>query len=157
MNFELIRELQHTPIIPTTTLASLDISNMYSNIPITQTKHILDNMLTSNRTNAQTKSELPNWYDAITKQNYLQHNGKTITQTDGLAMGAPSSGIISEIFLHHIEHTHLPYLAQKHKLVNYFRYVDDVLLIYDSLHTDIQAILHDFNSIHPHLQFTQET
>ena len=73
-----------------------------------QTKQILDNMLTSNRTNAQTKSELLNWYDVITKQNYFQHNGKTITQTDGLAMGAPSSGIISEIFLQHIEPTHLP-------------------------------------------------
>jgi hypothetical protein len=76
---------------------------------------------------------------------------------DGLAMDAPSSGIISEIFLQHIEHTHHPRLTQKHKLVNYFRYVDDILMIYDSLHTDIQAILHDFNSIHPRLLFTQET
>jgi len=41
--------------------------------------------------------------------------------------------------------------------VNYFRYVDEILLIYYSLHTDIHAILHEFNFIHPHLQFTQET
>jgi hypothetical protein len=72
-------------------------------------------------------------------------------------MGAPSSNIISETFLQHIEHTHLPHLTQKHRLVNYARYVDDILLIYDSLHTDLQSILHDFNSLHHNLHFTGET
>jgi len=72
-------------------------------------------------------------------------------------MGAPSSGIISESFLQHFEHTHLPKLAHKHKLINYFRYVDDILLIYDDLQTDVHTILSDFNSLHPNLQFTKET
>ena len=72
-------------------------------------------------------------------------------------MGAPSSGIISEIFLQHFEHSHLPTLARKHNLVNYFRYVDDVLLIYDSLHTDLHTTENDCNSFHPNLQFTKET
>jgi hypothetical protein len=49
-------------------------------------------------------------------------------------MGAPSSSILSEIFLQHIEHIHPPILARKHKFINYFRYVDDILLIYDSPH-----------------------
>jgi len=129
---------------------------MYSNIPITQTKQILDNMLAFNLANSQIRSILLDWYEVITRQNYFQHNDKTITQTDGLAMGAPSSTIISEIFLRHTEHTNLPHLTQKHKLVKYFRYVDDVLLIYNSQHTDIRSLLHDFNSIHPNLQFTQE-
>jgi len=128
---------------------------MYSNTPIIQTKQILDNMLAFNLADSQIRSELLDWYEVITRQNYFQYNDKT-TQTDGLAMGAPSSTIISEIFLQHIEHTHLPHLAQKHKLVTFFRYVDDVLLIYDSQHTYIHSLLHDFNSIHPNLQFTQE-
>jgi len=40
--------------------------------------------------------------------------------------------------------------------VNYFCYVDDVLLIYDTLQIDIPTILSDFNSFHPNLQFTKE-
>jgi hypothetical protein len=72
-------------------------------------------------------------------------------------MGAPSSSILSEIFLQHTEHPHLPRLTQKHNIINYFRYVDDILLIYDSSLTNIQAILEDFNSIHPNLTFTGET
>jgi hypothetical protein len=129
---------------------------MYSNFLITETKQILDNILAFNLADFQIRLELLDWYKVITRQNYFLHNDKTITQTDHLAMGAPSSSIISEIFLQHIEHTHLPHLAQKHELVNYFRYVDDVLLIYDSQHTDIHSLLHDFNSIHPNLPFTKK-
>jgi hypothetical protein len=71
-------------------------------------------------------------------------------------MGAPSSSIITEIFLQHIEHTQLPHLTQKHRLVNYARYVDDIILIYDSQHTDLHSILHEFNSLQQNLHFTRE-
>ena len=71
-------------------------------------------------------------------------------------MGAPSSGLIAEIFLQHIEHTHLAHLTQKHRIINYCRYVDNILLIYNSTHTSIQMILEDFNALHPKLQFTAE-
>ena len=71
-------------------------------------------------------------------------------------MGAPSSGLITELFLQHTENTHLARLSQKHKIINYFRYVDDILLIFDSNHTYIQAILMDFNTLHLNLKFTAE-
>jgi hypothetical protein len=136
---------------------SLDITNMYSNIPCNETKQILKNLLSSNMTDHVMSSEILNRLDVITKQNYFTHRDKTFTQTDGLVMGTPSSGIISEIFLQHFEHSNLPILDLKHKLVNYFRYIDDVLLIYDNRHTDIHTILTDFNSFHHNLQFIKET
>jgi hypothetical protein len=71
-------------------------------------------------------------------------------------MGEPSSGPIAEFFLQHIEHTRLARLSTEHKIVNYFPYVDDILLIFDSSHTDIQTILDDFNTVHPKLKFTAE-
>jgi hypothetical protein len=71
-------------------------------------------------------------------------------------MGAPSSSMFSKIFIQHIQHTYLPRLTHKHKFINYFQYVDDILLIYDSSITGIHTILDDFNSIHPNLQFTEE-
>lgn len=91
------------------------------------------------------------------KQNYFIHNDNIVLQEDGLAMGAPSSSIISEIFLQYLEQTKLPPIANKLKLINYFRYVDDILVIFDTLHTDINTILDDFNSIHHNIQFTDET
>ena len=42
-------------------------------------------------------------------------------------------------------------------IINYFLYVHDILIIFDSNHTNIQAILTDFDNIHPNLHFTAET
>ena len=82
---------------------------MYSNIPITGTKKILDYIM-HNLIDPQMKYELLNWYNIIMKQNYFLNNNNLIIQNDGLAMGAPSSSILPEIFLQHQEHTHLPFL-----------------------------------------------
>jgi hypothetical protein len=41
-------------------------------------------------------------------------------------------------------------------IINYFRYVDDILLIFDSTQTNTQSILTDFNSVHPNLHFIAE-
>ena len=112
----LIQALKQTPLTPTSKFASLDITNMYSNIPIKETKQVLENILKHNPTDPQIKLEILNWYEIITKQNYFLNNNEIIIQKDGLAMGAPSSSIIPEIFLQNIEHTHLPGLAEKHKL-----------------------------------------
>jgi hypothetical protein len=72
-------------------------------------------------------------------------------------MGAPSSGLIAEIFLQHIERSQLTYLTHKHNIINYCRYMDDIILIFDSNHSNTQKILNDFNSLHPKLLFTAET
>jgi len=79
-----------------------------------------------------------------------------VIQKEDLVMGAPSSSILYEIFLQHTEHSHLPRLTEKPKLINYFRYIDDILVIYGFLHTNIQAILDDFNSMHQNLTFTDK-
>jgi hypothetical protein len=71
-------------------------------------------------------------------------------------MGAPSSGLISELFLQQMEHVHLPRLSTKHKIIDYFRYMDDILLIFGSNHTDIQTVLNNVNAIHPKVKFTAE-
>jgi hypothetical protein len=65
-------------------------------------------------------------------------------------MGTPSSGLIAEMFLQHIEHLHL---THRHKIINYFRYVDNILLIFDSIQTNLQAILDDFNAPHSKIAF----
>jgi hypothetical protein len=96
------------------------------------------------------------WYDVTTRQNYFIHKHVIISQHDVLAMGAPSSGLIAEFFLQHKENTHLAYLSHKHRIIDYFRYVDDILLISDLNHSDIQSNLTDFNTLHPNLHLTAE-
>jgi len=153
---DLLQKLQDTPMAPHFTLASLDITNLYSNIPVLETKTILKDTLAYHQTDPQTQKELIMWYDIITRQNYFTHKHDIISQHDGLAMGAPSSGLIAEFFLQHTENTHLACLSHKHRIIDYFKYVDDILLISDPNYSDIQSILTDFNTLHPNLHFTAE-
>jgi hypothetical protein len=129
---------------------------MYSNIPLAETRHILNNSLEKNMVEPNIKHELLAWYDTITKQIFFSFKQHIHIPTDELAMGAPSSSILSEVFLQHVEHTLIPHLSMKHKLVNYFQFVDGILLIFDSNETDIESILTDFNTLHPNLKFTAE-
>jgi hypothetical protein len=82
----------------------------------------------------------------ITKQYYFNNKGNIIIQKDGLAIHAPSSGILSEVCLQYIETSHIPTLAKKHMFINYFCYIDDILLTFHSTNTNTQSIFTDFNS-----------
>jgi hypothetical protein len=154
---DLLKKLKNAPVLPHFALASLDITNLYTNIPVKETRDIIANTLDNNKIEPRTKLELLNWYDTITNQNYFSNNGKTLIQKDGLAMGAPTSGIIAEFFLQHLEDAHLEHLTMKHKITAYFRFVDDILISYDSHRTNINSIQIDFNRIHPNMKFTVET
>jgi hypothetical protein len=95
----LIDELNNISINQNTRICSFDITNMYTNIPL--------NILTNIIRNTLSKGEIPQVIiyeiDRITRlvleQNYFQHNKIFYKQKEGLAMGAPSSSILSEIFL----------------------------------------------------------
>ena len=77
-------------------------------------------------------------------------------QTQGLAMGGPTSSILSEMYLQYIEHTEIYNILQQHNTIGYFRYVDDILIEYNDKDTNIQNVLKLFNNISPTLNFTIE-
>jgi hypothetical protein len=147
---DLIHKLHDTPLLPNHSLASMDITNLYSNILVIETRAILTDILKHELVTPQQQQEILEWYDIIRGQNYFAHSKDIIFRYDGFAMGAPSSRLIAEIFLQHTEHTHLAHLTHKHRIINYCRYVDDILLIYDFTHTSIQMILEDFNLLTGH-------
>ena len=46
-------------------------------------------------------------------------------------------------------------LTQNH-IIGYFRYVDDILIIYNKSHTDIHNVVNEFNNINTDIKFTME-
>jgi hypothetical protein len=71
-------------------------------------------------------------------------------------MEAPTSAILAEVYIQHLEHTLIADILNKHKTMDYCRYVDDILTVYDEQTTNISNTLEDFNAIHPKLKFTVE-
>jgi hypothetical protein len=83
-------------------------------------------------------------------------DSKFYQQSEGLVMRALSSALLAEIYLQYLEHTQILNLLIKHKILSYRRYVDDILITYNILNTDINKTLSDFNSLHHKIQFSIE-
>jgi hypothetical protein len=88
-------------------LASFDITNMYTNIPTSKLPHIIEKVCKYQNTPRDTWKELTKIVKTILKQNYFNFENNTYTQPEGLAMGAPTSAIFSELYFQKIEHTDL--------------------------------------------------
>jgi len=71
-------------------------------------------------------------------------------------MGAPSSSILSEVYLQYIEHKAIYDVLLRIQILGYFRYVDDILIVYSHDKTNIKEVLKNFNGIIPTMQFTIE-
>jgi hypothetical protein len=71
-------------------------------------------------------------------------------------MGAPTSAVISEAYIQNMECKQIFPILVKHQLIGYFRYVDDILIIYDQAKTNIDQTLVNFNEQQPTIKFTIE-
>jgi hypothetical protein len=103
----------------------------------------------------ETKVEIINPLNTILEQNYIKHNGKLYKQNDGLAMGAPTSAILAKTFIQNLKHTIIVDILKKFQIIDYHRYVDNILIIYTCT-TYINNTLEEFHKIHPRIKFTTE-
>jgi len=80
----------------------------------------------------------------------------TNIQSEGLAMEAPTSSILSELYLQYLENSKIFNLLLDHNVEGYFRYVDDMFIVYNESKTSIDNLLDPFNNLTPKLKFTLE-
>jgi hypothetical protein len=147
-------ELSYGPHIK---LASFVIANMYSNIPTSRLPTIIKLMCFQIDINKKLAREILKMTRLLLKQNYFRYRYNLYTQKEGLAMGAPTSSLFSKVYLQYIEHTLLfDILVQSH-ILGYFRYVDDILIVYNAETKNIYEVLDKFNNITPTIQYTIET
>jgi hypothetical protein len=153
---QLMKDLSEIPFIPSLKLTSYDISNMYTNIPKDELVNIIDKMCNEQNIEHTLKMEIINIVKLVIAQNYYKFGGKTYLQKRGLAVGAPTSSILSEIYMQHLENTIIYDILREFKIEGYFRYVDDILILYKETTTNIEEVLNSFNNINPKLRFSME-
>jgi hypothetical protein len=128
---------------------------MYSNVPTDEVLHIFD-LLCEQSIGENVKKDLRSLIKIVLEQNYFQVNNDFYSQETGLAMGYPTSSILSEMYLQYKECTDIYDILQRNSIIGYFRYVDDILIVYDRTRTNIDGVLDSFNSIMPMMMFTME-
>jgi hypothetical protein len=129
---------------------------MYTNIPTEELPNLLLNIMETQSIDTEYSRHILILIQIILHQNYFQHKKELFQQKEGLAMGAPTSSILSEVYLQNLEHNSIFKIMMEQKIVAYFRYVDDILIVYDKDKTNISHMLDLFNNLHPKLKFTME-
>jgi hypothetical protein len=102
------------------------------------------------------KNELIILTNLVVNQNYFEFNTTCYKQIEGLGMGVPTSALFAEIFLQWLEHMSIVTILSIHRILGYYRYVDDILTLCNLDATHIDLVLTVFNKLHPSLTFTLE-
>ena len=137
----LINDLLGIPYKQGIRLVSFDLENMYPSIPTDELVKILKDtqgMCLENQLEEKTTNELIKVTRTILEQNYFTFRNQCYFQNTGLAMGSPSSAVLSEVYLQHLGHTEIIKIITENNIVGYFRNVDDILIVYDEISTDIR-------------------
>ena len=129
---------------------------LYTTIPIDQALLLIKDLLEHydklvDRTLLSPRQIL-DLLDILLRTTYCKFRGHFYQQTDGAAMGGPTSAIVSEIYMQSLEITAITTADQPLKV--WERHVDDVFSIVHK--TYIQELLERINNIHPQTQFTKE-
>jgi len=136
-----MEDLKDIPIDKNTRLASFDIANMYSNVPTDELTSIIKFISSQQNIDDKPTEELISVTHTIMKQNYFEFHNKFYIQNAGLAMGAPSSSVLSEMYLQVKEKTKLYTILLQNNILGNFRYVDDILTVHNDSNTDADKLL----------------
>jgi predicted NodU family carbamoyl transferase len=128
-SIQLFNDLNSIPINESTRICLFDIKDMYTDIPQQDATHIIQNIVLKNDENMA--DYIQNMLQTILQQNYFHFDNQYYKQNIGLAVGVPTSVIIAGTYLQSLEHNQVYNFLTKHKIIGYFRYVDDILIIYD--------------------------
>ena len=140
-------------------MASFDIENLYTNIPLVETIDIiLDKLFTSpcSVVLGLPRSIFKALLELSVMHSFFLFNGKFYKQTDGLGMGQPLSPTFANIFLCFHEEKWLSSCPPHFKPVFYRRYIDDTFLVFKHS-SHVPLFLNYLNNKHPNIKFTSET
>ena len=138
-------------------LASLDITSLFTNVPVRETVDILLNSLfmSVETVGNLTKNNFRKLLELCISDSHFIFNGKHYMQHEGFAMGSPLSAPMANLFLCHHERNWLNDCPESFKPLLYRRYVDDTFLVFKE-RAHIDQFCNYLNGKHPNIQFTKE-
>jgi hypothetical protein len=137
-------------------LASLDIQDLYTNIPVNKAINItLERLIESKKLDNSplTKTDIKRLLKLCLKNSYFQFNGKFYKQKTGLPMGNTLSPILADIYMDDYQQQHLHKVNISNKI---WRYVDDILIVTKMNQKQLNDYVDELNKIRGTIKFTSE-
>ena len=139
-------------------MASFDVENLFTNIPVHETIDIcIDSLFRNCVTVAGIAKDLfRSLLEMSVLNSYFIFDQKLFKQLDGVGMGLPLGPTFANAFLCYHEQNWLANCPSEFRPVYFRRYVDDCFMIFnDRSHVD--RFLDYLNVQHPKMKFTKET
>ena len=136
-------------------MVSFEVTSLYTTIPIDQALLIREDLLPHDDKLADrtplSSNQILDLLNIVLQTTYFKFNDQFYQQTDGAAMGGPTSAIVSEIYMQALEMTAITTADHPPKI--WERHIDNVFSVIQRIY--LQELLHHINSLHPQTQFTK--
>jgi predicted GIY-YIG superfamily endonuclease len=135
---------------------SLDVQDLFTNIPVTRAVDIAINKIGQSEkfcTSNLTITDLKQILLLSLNNSYCQFNGRFYRQKQGLPMGNTLSPILADLYMNDYIEKNMENMEQPLRL---WRYVDDILMITKKNEDEIKLIVERLNKIRSKIRFTHE-
>ena len=154
-SFDFRNQIQNISNCDNLVMASFDITDLYTNVPLSETLDICMNLLANGNYFDIPSTLLRKLLELSVYDTIFCFNGSYYKQLDGLGMGLPLSPTLANIFLCYHESNWLRSCPVEFKPEFYRRYMDDTFLLFrDASH--VQKFLDYLNRQHQNIKFTNE-
>lgn len=128
---------------------------MYTCIPVLKSIEIMCNILSNKNIPQDTIQEFRHLILLCLKENLCMYGNVIYQFPDGLPMGGPLSCLVAEVFMDYLEHKLFETFCTPH-VVEWIRYVDDILCVWNGSEDQLRKFLDSLNSLEPTISFTLE-
>ena len=143
---------------PGTILFSVDVVNLYGNIPVQEGIQACMSMLREHEEHINMFSMAPDDIERLLQhcltQNFVRFGSTYFRQQTGIAMGSRVAPPLAIAFMHILETTFLSSDRAQPSL--YLRYIDDIFGVWHHGLPSLLEYVEFLNSVHPSIQFTLE-
>ncbi|XP_062709768.1 uncharacterized protein LOC134288566 [Aedes albopictus] len=155
-SFTFASEVSGTQISEDETMFSLDVTSLYTNVPVDYALECIDRRWEEIEDHTPIdKSSFVAAVKLVLESTFFAYRGTFYKQNFGVPMGSPLSPVVANLVMERLEQESMRKLENKQITMKvYRRYVDDCFCI--AKHEHIETIVETFNEFHEKLQFTVE-
>jgi hypothetical protein len=151
---DFLEKIKHLDVPQNCLLATMDVVNMYPSIPhedgIRSTLEIYSKLETSQQ--CMKTETLESLLRVVLEHNVFEFNSKYYIQTNGTAIGTKMAPAYANIFMGVLEEKFLN--SRETKPLAYFRFIDDIFILWDKGQENLESLIQDFGQVHPNIKFS---
>ena len=142
------------PLSQDVLLCTVDVVGLYPNIPHDEGLQALKLALDEREDKKVSTESLLELASCVLKNNYFEHNGEIFKQKRGTAIGTKMAPSYAILFMDMLERDLLENSLLKPSV--WWRYIDDVFLLWEHGEESLKEFLTYLNAKHPSIKFTAD-